>query len=185
LEPAFAGSKPNLAEENLQSRLRGAMVMAYANRFGAMALTTGNKSEVAVGYCTLYGDTNGGLGPIADCYKTTVYELARHLNADRQRIPQASIDKPPSAELAPGQLDTDSLPPYPVLDRILKDFIEDRRDPADLISTASDPALVRRVIRLVELNEYKRRQSPPALRISPKAFGVGRRFPLARWIAPG
>lgn len=180
LEKPFAGTKPNVAEENLQSRLRGALVMAYANRFGAIALTTGNKSELSVGYCTLYGDTNGGLAPIGDLYKTTIYALAQHLNVDRKRIPLDSIEKPPSAELAPGQRDSDSLPPYPVLDRILRAIIEGGRDPQDL--TDEDPATLKRIWRLLEINEWKRRQCPPALRVSPKAFGMGRRIPLARWI---
>ncbi len=180
LSGPFAGTKPNVAEENLQSRLRGALVMAYANRFGAIALTTGNKSELSVGYCTLYGDTNGGLAPIGDLYKTTIYALARHLNSDRQRIPKDSLEKPPSAELAPGQRDSDSLPPYPDLDRILRAIIEGGKDPQDL--PGEDPAILKRIWRLLETNEWKRRQCPPALRVSPKAFGMGRRIPLARWI---
>ena len=158
--------------------------MATANKFGAMALTTGNKSEIATGYCTIYGDMNGGLAPIADLYKTQVWELARWMNtsAGRERIPVASIDKVPSAELRPDQTDQDSLPPYPVLDRILKRYLEDGLSPDRLIQTGEDPTIVAHVIRLVEINEFKRRQSAPGLRVSTKAFGVGRRFPLARKI---
>ncbi len=185
LDEPFRDTDPNVAEENLQSRLRGALVMAYANRFGAMALTTGNKSEAAVGYCTLYGDTNGGLGPIGDLYKTTVYELAHEINRDGAPIPAATLDKPPSAELAPDQRDTDSLPPYNQLDRILMPFIERHAGAEEIIAAGEDPATVRRILRLVEISEYKRRQTPPILRVSPKAFGSGRRIPLARRIDQG
>ena len=180
LDPIFADLAPNVAEENIQSRLRGTLVMAVANKLGAMALTTGNKSEMAVGYCTIYGDMNGGLAPIADVYKTRCYDLARYLNTRKACIPPDSISKPPSAELAPDQKDEDSLPPYPELDRILRAYIEDEQGIADLIAAGEDAATVRRVIRLVEVNEYKRRQSAPALRVTAKAFGVGRRIPLAR-----
>ena len=182
--PQLANLPSGVAEENLQSRLRGLFVMATANKFGAMALTTGNKSEIATGYCTIYGDMNGGLAPIADLYKTQVWELARWMNtsAGRERIPVASIDKVPSAELRPDQTDQDSLPPYPVLDRILKRYLEDGLSPDRLIQTGEDPTIVAHVIRLVEINEFKRRQSAPGLRVSTKAFGVGRRFPLARKI---
>lgn len=184
LAPLFANLPSGVAEENLQSRLRGLFVMATANKLGAMALTTGNKSEIATGYCTMYGDMNGGLAPLADLYKTQVWELSRWMNfsAGRERIPVASIDKVPSAELRPDQTDQDSLPPYPVLDRILKRYLEEGLSPARLVQTGEDPAIVAHVIRLVELNEFKRRQSAPGLRVSTKAFGVGRRFPLARKI---
>ena len=180
LDPLFTGTAFGLAEENLQSRLRGVLVMATANKLGAMALTTGNKSELATGYCTIYGDMNGGLAPLGDLYKTQVWDLSRHLNrqAGFERIPVASIDKPPSAELRPDQTDQDSLPPYPVLDRILHAWLEEGRDPATL--THEDPTLVARIVRLVEVNEFKRRQGAPVLRVSPKAFGVGRRIPMAR-----
>ena len=180
LDPIFADLTPNVAEENIQSRLRGTLVMAVANKLGAIALTTGNKSEMAVGYCTIYGDMNGGLAPIADVYKTRCYDVARYLNTQKACIPLGSISKPPSAELAPGQKDEDSLPPYPVLDRILKGYIEEEKGVDDLIASGEDEATARRVIRLVEVNEYKRRQSAPALRVTAKAFGVGRRIPLAR-----
>lgn len=184
LVPVFAGTPPGLAEENLQSRLRGAVVMALANKTGAMALTTGNKSELAVGYCTIYGDMNGGLAPIGDVYKTAVSALARWLNRDGVRIPVSSIEKPPSAELRPDQTDEASLGSYAVLDRILKGYLEDDLDAAALVAAGLPEAEVRRTLRLVELNEWKRRQAAPVLRVSPKAFGMGRRMPLARAI-PG
>jgi NAD+ synthetase len=182
LAPVFAGTAAGLAEENLQARLRGVLVMAVANKLGAMALTTGNKSELAVGYCTIYGDTNGGLGPIGDVYKTQVWRLARLANRDRPRIPEASIAKPPSAELRANQTDQDSLPPYDQLDRILKPYLEEGASVDDLIAHGEDAATVRRVARLVEISEFKRRQSPPILRVSAKAFGLGRRMPVARFI---
>ncbi|MDA3959831.1 MAG: NAD+ synthase [Planctomycetota bacterium] len=180
MSESFAGLAENVAEENIQARLRGLLVMAYANKHNAMALTTGNKSELAVGYCTIYGDMNGGLAPIGDVYKTRVFDLARHLNIKGERIPENTITKPPSAELRPDQKDSDSLPEYPELDRILKDYIENDTGPADLIARGEDPATVQRVLRLTEVNEYKRRQAAPVLRVTLKAFGVGRRMPLAR-----
>jgi NAD+ synthetase len=182
LQPVTGGRPAALASENLQSRLRGTAVMAAANHLGAMALTTGNKSELACGYCTIYGDMNGGLAPIGDVYKTTVWDLARRMNARAgvERIPVASIDKAPSAELRENQTDQDSLPPYPVLDRILEAFVEEHRDREAIIAAGEDPATVDRVIRLVEVSEFKRRQAAPALRVSRKAFGMGRRVPIAR-----
>ncbi len=182
LTPVTGGAPRGLTSENLQSRLRGTLVMAAANQLGAMALTTGNKSELACGYCTIYGDMNGGLAPIGDVYKTTVWELARRLNlrAGSERIPVASIDKVPSAELRENQTDQDSLPPYPVLDRILEAFVEDHCDRDAIVATGEDSAIVDRVIRLVEVSEFKRRQAAPALRVSRKAFGMGRRVPIAR-----
>jgi NAD+ synthase (glutamine-hydrolysing) len=181
LAPAFAGHLSNVAEENLQSRLRGTMVMAVANKHHAMALTTGNKSELAVGYCTIYGDMNGGLAPIGDIYKTTVWELARLRNRRSPVIPQASIEKIPSAELRENQTDQDSLPPYDQLDRILMSYLEGGLSPEQIAAT-EDPAVVKRVIRLVEVAEFKRRQGAPILRVSRKAFGVGRRMPIARHV---
>ena len=181
LAPAFAGGLSSVAEENLQSRLRGTMVMAVANKHHAMALTTGNKSELAVGYCTIYGDMNGGLAPIGDVYKTTVWELARLRNRRSPVIPEASIDKVPSAELRENQTDQDSLPPYDQLDRILTAYLENGLSP-EQIAANEDPAVVKRVIRLVEVAEFKRRQSAPILRVSRKAFGVGRRMPIARHV---
>jgi NAD+ synthetase len=180
LKDAFAGQPPGLAEENLQSRLRGVLVMAVANKIGAMALTTGNKSEIATGYCTIYGDMNGGLAPIGDVYKTQVWALARHINRAGTRIPQASIDKPPSAELRENQLDSDSLPQYSVLDPILKQYVEQGLSVDAIIATGVDEALAKKVARLVEMSEFKRRQSAPVLKVTDKAFGVGRRMPLAR-----
>jgi NAD+ synthetase len=181
-----------LALENLQARIRGVVLMEYSNSYGHLLLTTGNKSEISVGYCTLYGDTNGGLGLIGDLYKTEVFALSRHLNdsAGRELIPRAIIDKPPSAELAPGQKDTDSLPPYEVLDEILKVLIEgerlaDReRGPAEaemarLSATDEGRALVERVKKMIARNEYKRRQAPPILRLRARAFGSGRQMPIA------
>lgn len=182
LAPAFVGGLSSVAEENLQSRLRGTMVMAVANKHHAMALTTGNKSEIAVGYCTIYGDMNGGLAPIGDLYKTTVWELARLRNRRSPVIPEASITKVPSAELRENQTDQDSLPPYDVLDRILKRYLEDTASPEEIISSGEDETTVRRIARLVEISEFKRRQSAPILRVSRKAFGIGRRMPIARHV---
>ncbi|MDR2259440.1 MAG: NAD+ synthase [Azoarcus sp.] len=189
---AFGEPLKGLALENLQARARGAVLMEYSNQFGALLLATGNKSEISVGYCTLYGDTNGGLGLIGDLYKTEIFALSRHINeaAGRALIPDAIIDKPPSAELAPGQKDTDSLPPYPVLDTILKVLIEGERlsaeerdtvkaDYARLAGTEDGAALIARVRRMIWKNEYKRRQAPPILRLRPRAFGSGRRMPIA------
>ena len=178
--------------ENLQARIRGTVLMEYSNAFGHLLLTTGNKSEISVGYCTLYGDTNGGLGLIGDLYKTEVFALSRHVNAQagRELIPQAIIDKEPSAELAPGQRDVDSLPPYPVLDEVLKLLIEgERLSTAELTAAQTfvsnlqeddaGRALVQRVRMMVARNEYKRRQAPPILRVRPRAFGSGRQMPIA------
>ncbi len=189
---AFAEDLQGLPLENLQARVRGTILMEYSNRFGHLLLTTGNKSEVSVGYCTLYGDTNGGLGLIGDLYKTEIFALCRHINASANRalVPLAIIDKPPSAELAPGQKDTDSLPPYEVLDEVLKHLIEgDRLPPSErakaqlkvqqLQATADGAALVARVQKMIARNEYKRRQAPPVLRVRGKAFGSGRQVPIA------
>lgn len=189
---AFADPLAGLPLENLQARVRGTILMEFSNRYGHLLLTTGNKSEISVGYCTLYGDTNGGLAPIADLYKTEVFALARHLNvsAGRELIPAAILDKPPSAELAPGQKDTDSLPAYEVLDAILKLHIEGRRLPAAeratsaasveaLASTTQGAALVARIHRMVARNEYKRRQAPPVIRVRGRSFGSGRQLPIA------
>jgi len=189
---AFAAPLQGLALENLQARIRGTVLMAYSNSYGHLLLTTGNKSEISVGYCTLYGDTNGGLGLIGDLYKTEVFALSRYLNesAGREVIPPAILDKEPSAELAPGQRDTDSLPPYPILDTILKVLIEGDRLGADerpgveaayaqLAASAEGQALVARVRRMIARNEYKRRQAPPILRLRGRAFGSGRQMPIA------
>ncbi|MBI5509103.1 MAG: NAD+ synthase [Deltaproteobacteria bacterium] len=185
LAPAFQGLAADVTEENLQARIRGTLLMAYANKLGALLLTTGNKSEVAVGYATLYGDMCGGLAPLADLYKTQVYALARHLN-DRAGapIPEASITKPPSAELRPGQTDQDSLPPYAALDLILEAYIEGRADPAEMVRNGFDARLVARVVAMLHRAEYKRRQAAPGLRVSRKAFGEGRRLPIAQTYVP-
>ncbi len=181
LAPAFAGRRVDVTEENLQARIRGALLMAYSNKLGALLLTTGNKSELAVGYATLYGDMCGGLAVISDVYKTDVYALARHLNAsDPAPIPEASLTKPPSAELRPQQTDQDSLPPYADLDAVLAGHIDRSLGVQDLIAAGHAPELVRRVVGMVERAEYKRRQMPPGLKVSRKAFGEGRRLPIAQ-----
>jgi NAD+ synthase/NAD+ synthase (glutamine-hydrolysing) len=180
LKPAFAGRKEDVTEENLQSRVRGAILMALSNKFSALVLSTGNKSELAVGYCTLYGDMAGGLAAISDVPKTLVYRLAHYANSRGRRIPAASIEKPPSAELRPDQKDTDSLPPYDVLDPVLEDYIEESQTAEQIAGKRNmDIELVRKIIRMVDRTEYKRQQAAPGLKISGKAFGVGRRFPIA------
>ena len=189
---SFAEPLQGLAKENLQARIRGTILMEYSNRFGHLLLTTGNKSEIAVGYCTLYGDTNGGLGLIGDLYKTEVFALSRHLNkaAGRELIPSGIIDKEPSAELAPNQRDTDSLPPYPVLDTLLKVLIEGEclmddeklrveHDFALLTASEEGQRLVRRIRHMIARNEYKRHQMPPTIRLRGRAFGRGRRMPIS------
>ena len=180
LESFFAGTNFGLAEENLQPRIRGSLLMAVSNKTGGLVLTTGNKSEMACGYCTLYGDMVGALAVIGDVYKTEVYALSRYVNREREVIPEDTLTKPPSAELRPGQKDTDSLPPYEVLDPILRAYIEEYTSAEDIAgSQGVDIALVRQVIRLVELSEYKRQQAAPVLKVSKKSFGMGRRFPIA------
>jgi len=180
LTHVFAGQKEDVTEENLQSRARGMLLMALSNKFGAIVLSTGNKSELGVGYCTLYGDMVGGLAVISDVPKTLVYGLSEYVNSRYPVIPRASIEKPPSAELRPDQKDSDSLPPYDILDAILEDYVEDSH-PAEQIAADRkiDIETVRRVIRMVDRAEYKRQQAAPGLKISPKAFGYGRRFPIA------
>jgi NAD+ synthase (glutamine-hydrolysing) len=180
LAPSFAGREQDITEENLQSRIRGILLMALSNKFGWLVLTTGNKSEMAVGYSTLYGDSAGGFAVIKDVYKTTVYRLAKHVNerAGREIVPESVFVKPPSAELRPDQRDDQSLPPYEVLDPILKAYVEDDRTTAEIIASGGDEAVVRRITRLVDLAEYKRRQSPPGVRVTPKAFGKDRRLPI-------
>jgi NAD+ synthase (glutamine-hydrolysing) len=180
LKPLFAGTPFGLAEENLQSRIRGGLLMALSNKFGSLVLTTGNKSEMSVGYCTLYGDMVGALAVIGDVTKTRVYALSHYANREREVIPRATIEKPPSAELRPGQRDTDSLPPYDVLDPILEAYVE-RYSSAEQIAEEQgvDISLVRQVIQLVERSEYKRQQAAPVLKVTQKSFGMGRRFPIA------
>lgn len=178
LAPIFNNLPFSLAEENIQSRTRGNLLMAIANKFGYILLNTSNKSELATGYGTLYGDMAGGLGVLGDCYKLQVYALARYINRNEEIIPQNIIDKAPSAELRPGQKDSDSLPDYSILDKILYQYIERRQGPASIKSMGFEPSLVDRVLRMVNMNEYKRNQFCPIIRISPKAFGVGRRVPI-------
>ncbi len=178
LQPVFGDLPFNITEENIQARIRGILNMAISNKFGNILLNTTNKSEMAVGYGTLYGDLCGGLSVIGDVYKTEVYELAAYINKDEDVIPQNSITKPPSAELRPNQKDSDSLPDYDILDKILYQYVELRQGPDDIIAMGFDATLVRRVLRLVNINEFKRYQTAPVLRVSPKAFGMGRRMPI-------
>ncbi len=178
LQPSFAGLAADVTEENLQARVRGTVLMAFANKHGLLLLSTGNKSEVAVGYCTLYGDMCGALAVISDVPKTLVYRLARLVNEERERIPVATLTKPPSAELRPNQTDQDSLPPYEVLDEILAAYVERLESVADMVARGLDEATVRRVVRLIDGSEYKRRQAAPGIKITAKAFGVGRRYPV-------
>ena len=178
LEPQFKGLPFNIAEENIQSRSRAVVLMAMCNKFGYILLNTSNKSEAAVGYGTLYGDMCGGISVIGDVYKTQVFEMARYINRNNEIIPENSISKPPSAELRPNQKDTDSLPEYDVLDKILAEYIEGRSSSAAIIKMGFDEKTVRRVIKLTNLAEHKRYQTPPILRVSPKAFGMGRRMPI-------
>jgi NAD+ synthetase len=180
LSDIFAGRSEDTTEENIQARLRGVILMAMSNKFGSLLLTTGNKSELAVGYCTLYGDMCGGLAVISDVPKTMVYRLSEWINRDREIIPRASITKPPSAELRPDQTDQDSLPPYDVLDAILEAYVVGGKSRAEIVAAGFHQPTVDRVARLIDLNEYKRRQAAPGLKITSKAFGVGRRMPIAQ-----
>ena len=179
LAPEFDKKESDTTEENLQARLRGNILMAFSNKFHALVLSTGNKSELAVGYCTLYGDMAGGLAVISDIPKTMVYELARYINRDSEVIPTGIIDRPPSAELKPDQTDQDSLPPYDILDQILKAYIEDRRSISVIKEMGFEKAVVEDVVRRIDRSEYKRRQAPPGLKVTTKAFGRGRRCPIA------
>jgi len=176
LGPLFAGTREGVAEENIQARVRGNILMAISNKFGHMLLTTGNKSEIAVGYCTLYGDTCGGLAVLADVPKTMVYELARGMNT----IPESTITKPPSAELKPGQVDQDSLPPYEVLDAIVELYVEREKNVEEIVAAGFDASVVSKVVRLIDLSEHKRKQMAPGIKISGRAFGSGRRMPVAQ-----
>ncbi|MCH8025692.1 MAG: NAD(+) synthase, partial [Chloroflexi bacterium] len=181
LEPSFAGTEPGTAEENVQARVRGNILMSLSNKFGWLVLTTGNKSEYATGYCTLYGDMAGGFAVIKDVPKTLVYRLAEHRNAlaGQELIPRAVIEKPPSAELREDQLDSDSLPPYDQLDAMLEAYVEQERSLEQIVALGYDEATVRRVMQLVDRSEYKRRQAPPGVKITPRAFGRDRRLPIA------
>lgn len=184
LEPLFAGTESGVAEENIQSRIRGALLMAVSNKHGPMVVATGNKSEMAAGYATLYGDMAGGYAVLKDVFKTLVFELARWRNRDGEVIPWNTITKPPSAELKPDQKDTDSLPPYEVLDAILERYIERDMGPAEIVRDGYDPQLVRKVARMVDRNEYKRRQAAPGVKITTKAFGRDRRLPITNHFRP-
>ena len=180
LAGVFSGTEPGVAEENIQARIRGMLVMAYANKFGHLPLATGNKSELAVGYCTLYGDMVGGLAVIGDLPKTMVYELADHINRERELIPRSIIERPPTAELKPDQTDQDLLPPYPELDGILNLYVEQAREYDEIVAEGFDPDTVRRVLRMVDRAEFKRRQAPMVLRVTGRAFGPGRQLPVAQ-----
>ena len=180
LEPAFKDLPENITEENIQARIRSIYLMAFTNKFGYLLLTTGNKSELAVGYCTLYGDMSGGLAVIADVYKTDIYKIAAYINRSEEIIPQEIIDKAPSAELRYEQKDEDSLPPYDLLDRILKMYLEENKEFKEISGIIGDENIVRDVLKLVDLNEFKRKQAAPALRVSKKAFGFGRRYPIVQ-----
>jgi len=185
LAPAFGDRPVNVTEENIQARIRGNYLMALSNKFGSMVLSTGNKSELAVGYCTLYGDMAGGLAVISDVPKLMVYELANWINRERELIPRSTIDKAPSAELRPDQKDEDSLPPYDVLDRILKAYIEDLRSPREIADHYGfDLEMVRDIALMVDRNEYKRKQAAPGLKITSRSFGFGRPFPIAQKFIP-
>lgn len=179
LEPLFRNLAANVAEENIQARIRGLLLMALSNKRGSLVLTTGNKSELAVGYCTLYGDMSGGLAVLSDVPKTLVYALAHDINAEQEIIPVSTIEKPPSAELRPGQKDTDSLPPYEILDRILELYVEQRASMDRILAEGFEPEVVRKIVHMIQRNEYKRRQAAPGLKITSKAFGFGRRYPVA------
>lgn len=180
LAPTFAGREEDVTEENLQARIRGTMLMALSNKFGHLLLTTGNKSEMAVGYCTMYGDMCGGLAVISDVPKTWVFQLSKYINRNGEVIPWNTIEKPPSAELRPDQKDEDSLPPYEVLDAIIEAYVEKHKSPAEILESGFDKDMVNWVIKKININEYKRRQAPPGIKVTTKAFGQGRRYPIAR-----
>ena len=184
LSPLFKGVATEVTGQNIQARTRGTILMAISNKLGCLLLSTGNKSELAVGYCTLYGDMNGGLAVISDVPKTMVYRIARFINRDREVIPERIIQKPPSAELKPDQLDQDDLPPYEILDDILKLYIEDNKTAKEIIEMGLEPSIVRDIISRVHQNEYKRHQSPPGLNVTTKSFGCGRRLPIAQRYTP-
>jgi len=179
LAEPFAGTPPGVAEENIQARIRGNIVMALSNKFGALVLTCGNKSEMATGYATLYGDMAGGFAVIKDVPKTLVYRLARYRNSISPVIPENVFLKPPSAELRPGQTDQDTLPPYEVLDPILQAYVEEEKSPQEIMAMGFEPEIVAKVIHMVDRNEYKRRQAPPGVKITPRAFGRDWRLPIA------
>ncbi|HEY8962006.1 MAG TPA: NAD(+) synthase, partial [Luteolibacter sp.] len=180
LKPVFGGLPEDVTEENMQARIRGLFLMSLSNKYGHLLLTTGNKSELAVGYCTIYGDMCGGLAVISDLPKTRVYEVCRWINREREIIPWSTIDKPPSAELRPDQKDQDTLPPYDVLDAILELYVEQQLSADEIVAFGHDENLVRWIQRRVDLNEWKRHQAAPGLRVTSKAFGMGRRMPIVQ-----
>ena len=182
LNPLFSGLKEDVTEENLQARIRGTLLMAYSNKFNSLLLATGNKSELSTGYCTLYGDMNGGLSVIGDLFKTEVYALAKHINNDKEIIPTSTITKPPSAELKPDQKDEDNLPPYDILDRILYYYLIENLTVNEIITKGCNKKTVNRILKMVARCEYKRRQAAPVIKVSPRAYGTGRRIPIARYI---
>jgi NAD+ synthetase len=180
LSGTFAGTRPDVTEENVQARVRGTLLMAVSNKFGGLLLSTGNKSEVSTGYCTLYGDMAGGLDVIGDVLKTSVYRIAKWVNRNGEVIPKASLTKPPSAELRPNQTDQDTLPPYEVLDGILKQYVEEEKGVAEIVALGFPPDVVAKTVRMVDLSEYKRKQAAPVLKVTGRAFGFGRRMPMAQ-----
>jgi NAD+ synthetase len=184
LSPLFKDVETEVTGQNIQARIRGIILMALSNKFGYLLLSTGNKSELAVGYCTLYGDMSGGLAVISDVPKTIVYRIARLINKEKEMIPEKIIQKPPSAELKPDQLDQDDLPPYEVLDGILKAYVEDNKAVEEIIELGFEPSIVRDIISRVDRNEYKRHQAPPGLKVTTKSFGYGRRYPMAQRYLP-
>ena len=180
LEPLFAGLAEDTTEQNIQARIRGNLLMALSNKFGRLLLSTGNKSELAVGYCTLYGDMCGGLAVIADVPKTMVYQIAGLMNSEREIIPRRTIERPPTAELKPDQCDQDDLPSYEVLDAVLQGYLEEGKDIAEIAAQGVDEQLVRDIVRRMQRNEHKRKQAPPGIKVTTKAFGPGRRYPLVQ-----
>ncbi len=182
LNPLFKDTEEDVTEENLQARIRGTLLMAYSNKFNSLLLATGNKSELSTGYCTLYGDMNGGLSVIGDLLKTEVYALSKYINKDKEIIPNSTITKPPSAELRPDQKDVDSLPPYDILDRILYYYLIENLTINEIIAKGCDKVLANKILKMVARSEYKRRQAAPVLKVSPRAYGTGRRIPIARYI---
>jgi NAD+ synthetase len=184
LSPLFKDVATEVTGQNIQARIRGTALMALSNKFGYLLLSTGNKSELAVGYCTLYGDMSGGLAAISDVPKTIVYRIARLINKKKKMIPERIIQKPPSAELKPDQLDQDDLPPYEILDGILKAYVEDNKAAEEIIELGFEPSIVRDIISRVDRNEYKRHQAPPGLTVTTKSFGYGRRYPMAQKYTP-
>jgi NAD+ synthetase len=184
LAPVFAGRQPDITEENIQARIRGVLLMAMSNKFGSLLLATGNKSELATGYCTLYGDMCGGLAPIGDLPKGHVYELARHLNRDGEIIPAAILTRPPTAELKPNQTDQDTLPPYDLVDRVVQLYVEELASTDDLVAAGIDRPTAERLVRMIDNSEYKRRQAAPVLKVTGRAFGMGRRMPIAKRYRP-